>query len=114
MRSHNSKKKNYEIKCVRKMIRWRVAKLSIRQKSEQIIGSTAAWSTNLSTKNRVFKKKNSVNGYEYDPSISVYDRMDSGPFNFPQTQPSVFASEVNIAAELARTGSRKSKKKTVP
>ena len=92
------------------MIRWRVAKLSIRQKSEQIIGSTAAWSTDLSTKNRVFKKKNSVNGYEFDPSISVYDRMDSGPFNFPETQPSVFASEVNIGAELARTGSRKSKK----
>ena len=93
------------------MIRWRVAKLSIRQKSEQIIGSTGAWSTNLSSKNRVFKKKNCVNGYEFDPSISVYDRMDSGPFNFPKTQPSVFASEVNIAAEIARTGSRESEKK---
>ena len=91
------------------MIRWRVAKLSIRQKSEQIIGSTGAWSTNLSSKNRVFKKKNCVNGYEFDPSISVYDRMDSGPFNFPKTQPSVFASEVNIASELATSGSSESK-----
>ena len=53
----------------------------------------------------VFKKKRTIGGYEYDASVPVADRKSKGPFQFKKVEPSIFAEEVNLGAEIKRTGS---------
>jgi len=53
----------------------------------------------------VFKKKRTIGGYEYDASVPIADRKSKGPFHFKKVEPSIFAEEVNLGAEIKRTGS---------